>query len=104
MSEIGKSALISRSRLSVLHWSPRSLLRRLAHVFLLGAVVLLLDGDGRQPRLLPQQLVLLNLDGFPINRDTNFEIAPITNELTVSPTVYCRPRPPDHRSLRRGAT
>ena len=67
MSEIGKSALISRSRLSVLHWPPRSVLRRLAHVFLLGAVVLLLDGDGRQPRLLPQQLVLLNLDGFPID-------------------------------------
>ena len=73
-----KCALISRSRLPVLRCSPRSLLRRLAHVLLLGAVVLLLDGDGRQPRLLPQQLVLLNLDGFPVDRDTNLEVAPIT--------------------------
>ena len=24
--------------------------------------------------------------------------------MSVSPTVYCRPRPPDHRFLRRGAT
>ena len=42
------------------------------------------------------------MDSLFIDRDSSFYMKLWL--ITVSPTVYCRPRPPDHRFLRRGAT